>query len=232
MNVASNGSRRNMQTLARPADTLLIGWIDSLRFTRECLVLAISETQPLFNILQFETAQDCIKHADTVFDLIVYHSYGPNKVDFETIKLLRAAFESARLIVLSDAVTTEPAVIRKLLELGATGFVQAGRTGLQLAISAISFVNSGGIFAPHEALSVDQPPSGPPPFKASDPTSSTPLTPRELVVLGLLKMGKTNKTIARELGLSESTVKVHVRQIMLKMGVANRTQAALNADKL
>ncbi len=47
-------------------------------------------------------------------------------------------------------------------------------------------------------------------------------------MLELLREGKSNKLIARDLEMCESTVKVHVRQIMRKLGAANRTQAALN----
>ncbi len=47
-----------------------------------------------------------------------------------------------------------------------------------------------------------------------------------------LKQGKANKIIAHELGMSESTVKVHVRNIMRKMGATNRTQAAYKAQGL
>jgi DNA-binding NarL/FixJ family response regulator len=53
------------------------------------------------------------------------------------------------------------------------------------------------------------------------------LTDREKQVLGLLGVGTANKLIARQLGLTESTVKVHVRHIMRKLGATNRTQAAL-----
>ena len=60
-----------------------------------------------------------------------------------------------------------------------------------------------------------------------------PLTPRQLEVLGRLREGKPNKLIARDLNMTEATVKVHVRQILRKFGVANRTQAVLCAsDKL
>ncbi|MGK9168548.1 LuxR C-terminal-related transcriptional regulator [Inquilinus limosus] len=58
------------------------------------------------------------------------------------------------------------------------------------------------------------------------------LTPRELAVLDWLRQGKSNKQIARELNMSEATVKVHVRHIMRKMGLANRTQVALLAASL
>src|SRR5690606_38324456 len=56
-----------------------------------------------------------------------------------------------------------------------------------------------------------------------------PLTRRQHDVLQRLRLGKSNKLIARDLDMQESTVKVHVRQIMRKLGAANRTQAALLA---
>jgi DNA-binding NarL/FixJ family response regulator len=54
------------------------------------------------------------------------------------------------------------------------------------------------------------------------------LTSRQLDVLALLRQGKSNKMIARDLGMREATVKVHVRQILRKLGASNRTQAALS----
>ena len=56
-----------------------------------------------------------------------------------------------------------------------------------------------------------------------------PLTPREREVLGLIGRGMANKVIARELSLSEKTVKAHVSSILAKLGVTDRTQAALYA---
>ena len=53
------------------------------------------------------------------------------------------------------------------------------------------------------------------------------LTARERQVLERLQQGASNKLIARQINLRESTVKVHIRQIMKKLGAVNRTQAAL-----
>jgi len=58
------------------------------------------------------------------------------------------------------------------------------------------------------------------------------LTPRQRDVLGLLMWGKSNKDIARTLNLSEGTVKIHCLAIFRALGVSNRTQAALRAEKL
>jgi DNA-binding NarL/FixJ family response regulator len=63
-------------------------------------------------------------------------------------------------------------------------------------------------------------------------TETRDLTPSEQRVLELLKKGKPNKVIARELDIEETTVKVHVRRIMKKLNAANRTQAALVAQQM
>ncbi|HSG17420.1 MAG TPA: response regulator transcription factor [Anaerolineae bacterium] len=61
------------------------------------------------------------------------------------------------------------------------------------------------------------------------PESPEKLTQREIEVLGLLAHGLANKEIARELGIGEKTVKTHVSNILSKLGVLSRTQAALYA---
>ena|SRR5262249_29761295 len=60
-----------------------------------------------------------------------------------------------------------------------------------------------------------------------DAARNRSLTARQRAVLELLSRGDTNKVIARRLGMTEGTVKVHVRQIMRKLGVTNRTQVAV-----
>lgn len=63
------------------------------------------------------------------------------------------------------------------------------------------------------------------------PTSDDTLTPRETQVLVLLAKGKANKEIARELGIGQQTVKTYVSNILGKLGVQSRTQAALHAAR-
>ena len=58
------------------------------------------------------------------------------------------------------------------------------------------------------------------------------LTPRELDVLRLVAKGQTNRAICQELNLAEVTIKKHVQSIMSKMGVRDRTQAALRGVRL
>jgi len=58
------------------------------------------------------------------------------------------------------------------------------------------------------------------------------LTRRELEMLGFLAQGKSNKEIARDLGLSPNTIKTHLANLYEKLGVKNRTQAVMNAAEL
>ena len=61
------------------------------------------------------------------------------------------------------------------------------------------------------------------------PRAAEQLTPRELDVLGLIARGYANKRIALELGVAEKTVKTHVGHVLAKLGLSDRTQAALYA---
>ena len=62
--------------------------------------------------------------------------------------------------------------------------------------------------------------------RLADRIPRSELTARERLVLALLVRGRRNRQIAEELGISEGTVKVHVSNIMLKLGVSDRTEAA------
>jgi DNA-binding NarL/FixJ family response regulator len=66
----------------------------------------------------------------------------------------------------------------------------------------------------------------------SRPRPPERLTPRELDVLRLLAQGQTNREIAKSLVVSVGTVKVHVEHIIAKLGVSDRTQAAVRAVEL
>jgi two-component system, NarL family, response regulator LiaR len=63
----------------------------------------------------------------------------------------------------------------------------------------------------------------------AQPAAPDPLTRREREVLELIGRGMSNKRIARELGIAEKTVKTHVGHVLAKLGVSDRTQAALHA---
>ena len=102
----------------------------------------------------------------------------------------------------------------------------------EILLETLRFVQKGGTFIPLEMLI-----NSPVHRRRSQGTDARRtelrgLTPSEQRVLELLRKGKPNKVIARELDIEETTVKVHVRRLLKKLHAANRTQAALVAQQM
>jgi DNA-binding NarL/FixJ family response regulator len=150
-------------------------------------------------------------------------------------QIRRVAPHASLVIISDDDSVSEVAFACKA---GSRGFIHTG-TNSEFVFQALDFILSGGSFFPSAALAQFYEPQ-------SEKDSSTDraiagnfakersdnLTVRQREVLIYLREGKSNKLIARELNMQEATVKVHVRQIMRKLGAANRTQAALRAMEL
>ncbi|MFC3126686.1 LuxR C-terminal-related transcriptional regulator [Pseudoroseomonas globiformis] len=114
---------------------------------------------------------------------------------------------------------------------GARGFITTTMSP-QETVRALEFIIGGGVFFPPEVLLDCATPAArdcEPIMAQIDPVDESTFTLRQREVLEQLRRGYSNKLIGRELQMCESTVKVHVRQIMRKLGVSNRTQAALQA---
>jgi DNA-binding NarL/FixJ family response regulator len=209
-------------------NSLAIGLIDFYRLTQECLAKALGGLHPEIAIFSFPTVKDCITEARSEFDLIIYYLHGSDVSDVtisQTIATIDQAFPSVPIIVFSDADRMQQSkIMRATLKSGARGFIPTQTASLSITLAAIRFVKAGGTFVPVDLLLTARP----------DRISARQnrLTSRQVAVLGHLQQGKANKIIAYELGMSESTVKVHVRNIMRKMGATNRTQAAYKAQKL
>lgn len=102
----------------------------------------------------------------------------------------------------------------------------------EILLETLRFVQRGGTFIPLDLLiNARMHRTGRQSAEAKR-TEMRGLTPSEQRVLELLRKGKPNKVIARELDIEETTVKVHVRRILKKLNAANRTQAALAAQNM
>ena len=125
-----------------------------------------------------------------------------------------------------------------LIQRNVTGIITAD-SSIEMMIAALRFALAGGRFAPpllaRAKPSPNQTPS-PQTMRAEtlELTShhDTAFTPREIEVLHRLRQGLQNKIIAYELGISESTVKVHLRNVMKKLHASNRTQVAFMLRRL
>ncbi|HYG89506.1 MAG TPA: response regulator transcription factor [Azospirillum sp.] len=145
----------------------------------------------------------------------------------DRVEEMHGVAPKAPLVIVSDREESQEVIAA--FQAGARGYIPTS-VDVEVALKALSFILSGGSFFPPTALL--HPPRGSDPGGNGDGTANPKgrrkqLTPRQQDVLSLLRMGKANKMIARELGMQESTVKVHVRQIMRKYGAMNRTEAAL-----
>jgi DNA-binding NarL/FixJ family response regulator len=208
---------------ARP-DLSHLAIVDSHCLTRECITNHISGLIESIKLFSFVSVEDCNHHASSQFSLIILYLHASEFQPLDHIRSLRSAQPDPILFLISDhEYQADPEFIRAAWRLGTRGFVSTKTTSLTLALSAIRFVQAGGFFAPIDALLLR---SSIPPESAPAVHAASELTARESVVLGLLKEGKTNKIIARDLRLSSNTVKVHVHNILRKMQVSNRTEAA------
>lgn len=155
---------------------------------------------------------------DWTYDLVLldYNMPGMNGLE----GLQKAADRSGvhRVALMSGEATRE--VAEQALEMGAMGFIPKTLPGKSL-VNAIKFMAMGEKYAPLDFMTAEP--------EANDHPLLKKLTDRETQVLKGLTEGKSNKEIARDLDLSEPTVKLHVKTLYRKMDVANRTQAALVA---
>ena len=205
--------------------TLNFGLIDFHRFAEDCLLKALDDLHPQNAISSFSTVEDFTAKATHDLDFVMYCLHATDASDTsitQTIEIICKALPTVPLIVFCDAESTQlQRLMRVSVRNGARGFVPTRTAGLLITLAAIRLVNAGGTFVPADLMLPAQ----------TDliPARRNRLTLRQMDVLSHLQRGKANKIIAFDLGMSESTVKVHIRNIMRKMGATNRTQVVYKA---
>jgi len=120
--------------------------------------------------------------------------------------------------------TFDGTTIQSVRAMGAAGFVSKNAS-LETVVAALDAVRAGDSFFP-EAVEPAQAPRG---GRGNGPAG---LTPAEQRVLAGLVQGLSNKEIARREEVSQNAVKIHLKRIFAKLGVTNRTQAALRAAQI
>jgi DNA-binding NarL/FixJ family response regulator len=219
----------NIPTVHRP---IRVALIDGFALTRHCLIVATSMIDSEITFTSFNSIRDCITARDSDWDVIIYYAHEKTLIERlinQEITALRQAYIDHPVIVLLDTQTPHSSIVRDVLRSGARGVISARTIDMTTVPAAVRYVVAGGVVVPVEVILSDTP-------TPSETTLRLPqgmdLTSRQLSVFACLRQGKANKIIAHELQMSESTVKVHVRNIMRKMGATNRTQAVYNARKL
>ncbi|WP_181767541.1 response regulator [Streptomyces albidus (ex Kaewkla and Franco 2022)] len=152
-------------------------------------------------------------------DIVLMDVKMPGTDGIEALRELRRLENPARVLVVTSF--TEQRTVVPALRAGAAGYVYKDVDPDALA-GAIRSIHAGHVLLQPEvagALLSDEAGTG--------AGRGTSLTDREREVLELIADGRSNREIARALVLSEKTVKTHVSNILMKLGLADRTQAAL-----
>ena len=170
------------------------------------------------------------------YDLVLLDLRMPGLDGMDALAALRAAVPGTPLVVLSAE--DDPAVVRAAIEGGAMGFIPKSSTP-EVLIQALRLVLAQGVYLPPAVLDTAYSVPAPAPAPAPSSAEAAPgdgslpsLTPRQMDVLRRVIRGKPNKVIARELQVSEGTVKAHLSAVFLALGAHNRTEAVYAAAKL
>jgi DNA-binding NarL/FixJ family response regulator len=155
--------------------------------------------------------------------LVLLDLHMPGMDGVAGVRQLRALFPSVPLAVVSAE--QDPATVRAACAAGAVAWLPKSEAPAVLQ-QALRLVLGGGSYLPALALA-DLRPGAP----APQPDLSR-LTPRQRDVLRCLMQGLPNKLIARELGLSEGTVKIHLAALLRTLQARNRTEAVVMARRI
>ncbi len=159
-------------------------------------------------------------------DVVLMDSQMPICDGLKGIGLVREAHPAANIIIL--ALSDEEANIFAAMRAGAKGFIYKNIDPEKL-YKCVSLVHRGEVVLPRQMASKLF--TSPYITSSAPPTNHGPLTPREREILSCLGEGASNKEIGATLGISEHTVKIHLRHILKKLHLNNRVQAAIFALK-
>jgi DNA-binding NarL/FixJ family response regulator len=177
-------------------------------------------------VAEATNGQEAVELAQaTLPDVIVMDLVMPVKDGLTAIKEIDQLLPSTPILVLTSF--PDENNVFEAIKAGAMGFLLKDSSPEQL-LEAIRTVHAGeSVLHPSIARKLMQEIKHPPEL----PPAAEPLTPRELEVLQCLAQGLSNREIAAELSVSIRTVTTHVRNILDKLQLANRTQAALYAQE-
>ena len=205
---------------------------DDHKLVLDALQALLKKLRPEIEITKatdFDQVLERVSNA-RVLDLVVLDVNMPGMNGLEGLKTMKRRYPDLPVILLSGE--GDPRLVRDALSNGAAGFIPKDLAG-EAMLRALELVLSGETYVPTIALTQPsrQAPYKPEPWR--DPASPLHrLTRRESEVLSLLIHGRSNKDIAKQLGLKDVTVAFHLKGIFHKLGASNRTEAVSTALSL
>lgn len=200
--------------------------IDHHELARECLVSSLAAQSPAHKFLSYPTVghwQEARTQSQqqSAILLTLADRRVTEQHSMDLLTELVAAAGAVPVIVVAD--TDELQQIIAALQHGARGYIPSN-VGLRVAAEAIAMTIAGGLFVPASSVLavsaqlLDR--------RTQQRQGHSLFTDRQMAVVEALRRGRANKIIAYELNLRESTVKVHIRNIMRKLNATNRTEVA------
>jgi DNA-binding NarL/FixJ family response regulator len=200
-----------------------IAVIESRRFLRECIRRSMQSafSLPILTCSTLSELELGLKDASPAIVIVSWMEAG-NEVNTNLLDALSELVPNVPVVVLAQ--TNDVDLARTAIRHGAKGYIPC-TLGFDITVEAVRFVLAGGTYVPMDCVLA----TGPSVLASPAPRPSGGVTAREVAVIRALQQGKPNKVIAYELNMCESTVKVHVRNLMKKMKAKNRTDLAMKA---
>ena len=196
--------------------------VDDHKLVRAGLVLVLQQMEEGVELIEAGTGREAIELASAHPDinLILMDLDLPEGSGLDALSAIHASNPNMAVVILSAM--EDQAMVSRAMELGARGFIPKSATG-EVMLNSLRLVLSGGVCLP--------PGYGDNSLAESNEDMPN-LTQRQMEVLRFMAQGNSNKEIARELGISENTVRVHISAIISALDATNRTEAAYSAMRL
>ncbi len=197
--------------------------VDDHTVVRQGLRMFLSLDPELEIVGEASNGQEAIEMVKTLQpDVVLMDLLMPVMDGISAIQVIRRDYPDSEVIALTSVL--EDASVVNAVRAGAIGYLLKDTQADELC-RAIKAAAAGQVqLSPRAAERLMR--------EIRAPESPEKLTERETEVLRLLALGKANKEIASEMYISETTVKTHVSNILMKLGVPSRTQAALYAVRI
>lgn len=193
---------------------------------RDGLALRLEQIAPSAVILQASNYAQIFKiiKTDADISIIILDIEMQDMPWMDALQEMHKTLPKAAIVVVSAS--EDGRTIRSVMSTGVKGYIPK-RSDVKVFDNALKLILDGGTYVPPVLISN-------PPINnlSTKSTGLKTLTNRQSQVLDLIAQGKSNKQIAYDMGVSESTVKLHINALLRSLHVSNRTQAVVTAQKL